>query len=146
MRRAGSSAAEFRQRGYDLKRSAAAWLGLSVLVGLGHAQAFEIKGAYGDAEGCRMHREGQAQSDELRLVTQDGIFTYATACDIVQLLPTKSGASAVAVGLCGYEGEGYLGVEHFAMTYPVKENETDPQKLIVYMETGDLWGEVMPCE
>lgn len=110
------------------------------------AQAFEVKGAYGDAEGCRMHRGEHVTSDERHLVTASEISSYATGCDIVQLLPTKSGASAVAVGLCGYEGEGYLGVEHFALTFVPTENETDKPKLIVYMETGDLWGEFAPCE
>ncbi|MER2536714.1 MAG: hypothetical protein ABTQ31_16285 [Rhizobiaceae bacterium] len=128
-----------------LARAAAAWLVTGILACLDPALAFEIKGAYGDAEGCKVHRGEQATSDELHLVTATEITTYATSCDIVQLLPTRSGASAVAVGLCGYEGEGYVGVEHFALTFPDKADDADPETLIVYMETGDLWGEVAPC-
>lgn len=130
-----------------MNEARAGWLAVAGLLAVfDAAQAFEIKGAYGDVEGCRMHRGEYVTSDERHLVTSSEISNYATACDIVQLLPTKSGASAVAVGLCGYEGEGYLGVEHFALTFAHTENETDKPNLIVYQETGDLWGEFAPCD
>lgn len=104
-------------------------------------QALEIKGAYGNAEGCKLLKTGLADNDSLLLVTAEQITSYGTGCEIVQLLQSKNGNEAVAVGLCGYEGEDYPGVEH----YVIRKTESNPPALKIYQSSGDLWGELPPC-
>lgn len=105
------------------------------------AWALEIKGAYGNAEGCKLFKGGEVDNDSLLLVTAEEIRSYGTGCEIVQLLQSKNGNEAVAVGLCGYEGEDYPGVEH----YVIRKTESNPPALKIYQSSGDLWGELPPC-
>lgn len=104
------------------------------------AGGVQIDGVYGNADGCAFRADPTKASENYQVVTAKEITNYGTGCEIVQMLPGQ-GTESVAVGLCGHEGEGYPSVEHFVL----RQVQSEPPKLEVYMSSGDLWGEVTPC-
>jgi hypothetical protein len=114
------------------------WLafGLSPAV----AQTLDISGSYGNADGCKYARDGFLEDDELLLLTPDGIRSYGSDCEFVQVLTAKDGTKVVT-GLCHSEGEEGVGVHSFA----IAKSQKDPQALVVYDADGSLWGELKPC-
>ena len=74
-----------------------------------HAEAkLPITGAYGNAEGCRFHKDGTLESDDMLLLTADSWQTVATGCTFLQVL-TDANGNHLATGICGHEGDESLG-------------------------------------
>jgi hypothetical protein len=104
------------------------------------ADTLPIAGAYGNAEGCKFHKDGTLDNDTLLLLTPDWVQSYGTGCDILQALPGKDGAFLIS-GICGFEGEETLAARMMVITR-VPE---DPAALRIRDENGTVWGEVKPC-
>jgi hypothetical protein len=119
-----------------------ALLGLSLALGLSPAvaQTLDIAGPYGNADGCKYARDGILEDDELLLLKPDGLQSYGSDCEFVQVLTAKDGTKVVT-GLCASEGEEGVGVHSFA----IRKSMTDTQALAVYGADGSLWGELKPC-
>ena len=109
-------------------------------VGAAAAESLPIAGAWGNADGCRYHRDGSIDGDGLKLVTPKEITAYGGGCEIVQVL-TASDGTHVVTGSCSYEGEDVRGVEHFA----VRTGDATPPTLLIYNSDGSLWEEVAQC-
>jgi hypothetical protein len=104
------------------------------------AQSLDIAGPYGNADGCKFAKDGILDDDELLLLKPDGLESYATACEFVQVLPAKDGTKVVT-GLCHSEGEEGVGVHSFA----IRKSQKDREAFAVYDSDGSLWGELRPC-
>lgn len=98
-----------------------------------------LDGSWGNAAGCRYALTQDNSDDSYLLLTADGIQTYATLCDWVQVFPGKGGQ--VAIGLCGYEGEGGLGSE----TFVIAPDMADPGLIRIHVSSGEVYGEVRKC-
>lgn len=115
-------------------------IGLLVLGGSAFAQSLTLEGTWGNEAGCKFVKEGQSEDDSYLALKSDGVESYGTGCEWVQVLPGKSGAQ-VAIGLCGYEGEGGLGSE----TFVIARDMADPTLIKIYTNHGEVWGEVRKC-
>jgi len=104
------------------------------------AQGLELKTAYGDEKGCRVAKGEQVEGDDFLVLTSDGITSYASACEVVQVLSSKDGTK-IATTLCDNEGQ----EEHSIAMFSIGKSASDPAALRIYDETGNLWGEVRPC-
>lgn len=104
------------------------------------ADRLPISGAYGNAEGCRLAKTGEAENDTLLLLKPDWIQSYGTGCDILQALPGKEGAYLI-YGICGFEGEDGLG----ARMMVISKVPEDAAALRIHDQDGTLWGDVRPC-
>lgn len=113
---------------------------LVLSVGATAGDSLPIAGVWGNADGCRYHRDGSIDGDGLKLVTSTEITAYGGGCEILQVL-TASDGTHVVTGSCTYEGEDVRGVEHFA----VRASDANPATLLVYNGDGSLWDEVALC-
>jgi hypothetical protein len=104
------------------------------------AQSLDIAGPYGNADGCTVAKGGFVEGDSLLLLQPDGIQSYGTACEFVQVLAARDGTKVVT-GLCHFEGEDGVGVQSFA----IRKSDKDPEALAVYDSGGSLWGELKRC-
>ncbi|MEQ1950328.1 hypothetical protein [Mesorhizobium sp. CN2-181] len=104
------------------------------------ADTLPITGAYGNAEGCKLHRGDTIDNDTLLLLTPDWVQSYGTGCDILQALPGKDGAFLIS-GICGFEGEDTLAPGMMVIT----KVPDDPTALRIRGEDGTVWGDVKPC-
>lgn len=116
-----------------------------VLVGLAPVVAraeatLALEGTWGNATGCKYARDGLYENDDMMVLKPDGIETYVTLCEWLQVLTARNGTQIVT-GLCGHEGEGYQTVE----TYIVEKDHADPTLVRISQSTGDVWGEVRKC-
>ena len=119
------------------------WLILPILSSLAIpalAQTLDIAGPYGNPDGCKFVKEGSVEGDQLLVLKPDGVQSYGTACQFVQVLPAKDGTKVVT-GLCEAEGEEGVGVHMFA----IRKSLNGPGALAIYDSEGSLWGEVKPC-
>ena len=105
------------------------------------ADTLPISGPYGDAEGCRLHKGEIGEGDSLLLLTPDSLRSYATYCDILQVLPAKGG-SFLVTGICSFEGEDGLGA---VMAAVISKSPEDPSTLVIHDQDGARWGEVKAC-
>jgi hypothetical protein len=105
-----------------------------------HAQTLSIEGVWGNPNGCKYARDGLYENDDMMVLKPDGIESYATLCEWLQVLTAKNGTQVVT-GLCGHEGEGYQTVESFI----VEKDQADPALVRIRQSTGDVWGEVRKC-
>lgn len=104
------------------------------------AQPLTLDGVWGNEAGCIFAKEGTSEDDGFVVLKADGIETYATACEWVQVASAKDGTQ-VATGLCSYEGEEGRGVESFVVTPDL----SDAMLLRIYAANGEPWGEVRKC-
>ncbi|MFI0843345.1 hypothetical protein [Mesorhizobium sp. IMUNJ 23232] len=104
------------------------------------ADTLPITGAYGNAEGCKFHKDGTIDNDTLLLLTTDWVQSYGTGCDILQALPGKDGAFLIS-GICGFEGEETIAPRMMVIT----KVPDDPAALRIRDEEGTVWGDVKPC-
>ncbi len=104
------------------------------------AQTLDLKFDYGDEKGCRFAKGQQVDGDDYILLKPDGITTYGSACEFVQIVSARDG-TRVATTLCFNEGEQERSIAMFS----IGKSLTDPAALRIYDETGSLWGEVKPC-
>lgn len=100
----------------------------------------KLDGVWGNEAGCKYAKEGTSEDDSFVVLKSDALESYGTGCEWVQVFTGKSGAQ-VAIGLCGYEGEGGLGSE----TFVVSPDMADPTKLNIYAGPGEVWAEVRKC-
>ena len=100
----------------------------------------KLDGVWGNEAGCKYAKEGTSEDDSFVVLKPDALESYGTGCEWVQVFTGKSG-SQVAIGLCGYEGEGGLGSE----TFVVSPDMGDPAKLNIYTGPGEVWAEVRKC-
>lgn len=105
-----------------------------------HAQPLALDGVWGNSSGCKYAKDGLYENEDMMLLKPNGVETYVTNCEWVQVLTASTGAQIVT-GLCGHEGEGYETVE----TYVVRKDHADPSLVRIFQSTGDLWGEVRKC-
>ena len=104
------------------------------------AQTISIEGTWGNPNGCKYAKDGLYENDDMMVLKPDGVETYVTLCEWVQVL-TASGGTQIATGLCGHEGEDYQTVE----TYIVEKDQADPALMRIRQSTGEVWGEVRKC-
>jgi hypothetical protein len=104
------------------------------------AQSLDLKSAYGNEKGCRVARGEQVEGDDFLVLTSDGITSYASACEFVQVLSSKAGTK-IATTLCDNEGE----EAHSIAMFSIGNSASDRVALRIYDESGALWGEVKPC-
>jgi hypothetical protein len=104
------------------------------------AQGLDLKTDYGDEKGCRFAKGEQVEGDDYLVLKSDGITSYGSACEFVQVLSSKDGTK-IATTLCDNEGE----AEHSIAMFSIGKSASDPAALRIYDETGSLWGEVKPC-
>jgi hypothetical protein len=104
------------------------------------AQPLTLDGVWGNEAGCRFAKEGTSEDDSFVVLKTDGVETYATACEWVQIATAKDGAQ-VATGLCSYEGEEGRGVESFV----IAPDLSDATLLRIWAANGEPWGEVRKC-
>ncbi|MDQ6433405.1 hypothetical protein RB623_04995 [Mesorhizobium sp. LHD-90] len=104
------------------------------------AETLPIAGAYGNADGCKFHKDGTIDGDELLLLTADSVQSYGTGCDILQALPGKDGAFLIS-GICGFEGEETIAPRMMVITRVAE----DSAALVIHDEDGTVWGDVEPC-
>lgn len=123
-----------------MQKTAAALLVVLATTGTGVAGGLPIEGAYGNAEGCKLHKEGVVDNDTLLLLKSDWVQSYGTGCEIVQALPGKGGAFLVS-GICGFEGEDTVAPRMMVIT-PLPDNA---KALRIHDADGTVWGEVTPC-
>lgn len=116
--------------------------GISVFVAeqCSWAQGLGLKSVYGNETGCKSARGEHVDGDDLLWMTSDGITSFASACEFVQILSSKDGTK-VATTLCDNEGQ----EEHSIAMFSIAKSPTDPTALRIYDEDGNLWGEVKPC-
>jgi hypothetical protein len=105
------------------------------------AATLDLDGVWGNEAGCKYVKEGQSEDDSYVVLKADGVQSYGTGCDWVQVLPNKDGAQ-LAIGICGYEGEGGLGSE----TFVIAPDMGDPTLTKIYTGSGDTWAEVRKCQ
>lgn len=105
-----------------------------------YAQTLSIEGVWGNPNGCKYAKDGLYENEDMMVLKSDGIESYVTLCEWLQVLTAKSGTQVVT-GLCGHEGEGYQTVESFI----VEKDQADPALVRVRQSTGDVWGEVRKC-
>jgi hypothetical protein len=117
-------------------------LALSVLGAVSQVQAqpLTLDGVWGNEAGCGFAKEGTSEDDSFVVLKADGVETYATACEWVQVATARDGAQ-VATGLCSYEGEEGRGVELFV----IAPDLSDATLLRIYAANGEPWGEVRKC-
>jgi hypothetical protein len=106
---------------------------------LAQAAELPIEGTYGNDAGCAFAAGGETLDDSRFLLRADGLEAYAGACEFVQVLPARTGAS-VATALC--RSEGMYDIRMFAISEPDPENPS----LQVFFSDGQLWHEVLPCD
>lgn len=104
------------------------------------ADTLPITGVYGNAEGCKLHKDGTVDNDTLLLLKPDWVQSYGTGCDILQVLPGKDGAFLIT-GICHFEGEDTIAPGAMVIT-PVPD---DKAALRIHGEDGTVWGDVKPC-
>ncbi len=104
------------------------------------ADRLPIFGAYGNAEGCKLDKEGSADNDTLLLLTQDSVRSYGTGCDILQALPGKDGTFLVT-GICHFEGEDTIAPRMMIIT----QIPGDATGRRIHDQDGTVWGDVKPC-
>jgi hypothetical protein len=104
------------------------------------AQGLDLKSDYGDEKGCRFAKGEHVDGDDFLWLKSEGITSYASACEFVQILSSKDGTK-VAMTLCDNEGEEEQSIAMFS----IGKSRTDPTALRIYDEIGSLWGEVRPC-
>jgi hypothetical protein len=104
------------------------------------AQGLDLKSDYGNEQGCRFAKGEQVEGDDLLWLKSDGITSYASACEFVQMLSSKDGTK-IATTLCDNEGQEERSIAMFS----IARSPTDPTALRIYDEMGSLWGEVRPC-
>lgn len=104
------------------------------------AQSLQLEGTWGNPTGCKYAKDGNYENDDMMVLKPQGIETYVTGCEWLQVL-TASGGAQVATGICGHEGEDYQTVE----TYIVEKDQTDPALVRIRQSTGEVWGEVRKC-
>jgi hypothetical protein len=56
------------------------------------AQSLDLKGSYGNLEGCESLASGDIEADALFVLEPDSVSTNATGCEFVQVLRSKGGA------------------------------------------------------
>jgi hypothetical protein len=104
------------------------------------AQPLTLDGVWGNEAGCIFAKEGTSEDDGFVVLKADGVETYATACEWVQVATAKDGAQ-VATGLCSYEGEEGRGVEQFV----IASDLSDATLLRIWAANGEPWSEVRKC-
>lgn len=104
------------------------------------AQSLQLEGTWGNPTGCKYAKDGNYENDDMMVLKPQGIETYVTGCEWLQVL-NASGGAQVATGICGHEGEDYQTVE----TYIVEKDQTDPALVRIRQSTGEVWGEVRKC-
>ena len=123
-----------------MMRGAAAILVSMMAANPALAQTLALDGIWGNPEGCKFAKDGHSENDAYVVLKPDGVESYGTGCEWVQVFAAKSGVQ-VAIGLCGYEGEGGLGSE----TFVIAPDMADPSKLNISMGPGDPWAVVQKC-
>jgi len=74
------------------------------------------------------------------LLLEDGAVTsFATSCEILQVLPASDG-SRVATVLCSHEGDELKTASMMRI-----DRKADADAYLVYDGDGSLWGEVAKC-
>lgn len=104
------------------------------------AQPLDLDGVWGNEAGCKFADTKDNSDDGLMVLTADGVETYATACEWVQVEAAIDGTQVVT-GLCAHEGEDYRSVE----MYIVERDMADPSLIRIRASTGEPWGEVRKC-
>jgi hypothetical protein len=104
------------------------------------AQPLTLDGVWGNEAGCVFAKEGRSEDDGFVVLKADGVETYATACEWVQVESAKDG-TRVVTGLCDHEGE--LGRTVQMMS--ISKSEQDSSVLFIHDAEGEFWGEVRKC-
>lgn len=104
------------------------------------ADPLKLDGVWGNEAGCKFAKAGQSEDDSFVVLKSDGLQSYGTGCEWLQVLTAKNGTQ-VATGLCGYEGEDGLGSE----TFVIAPDMADPTLIKIYANNGEVWGEVRKC-
>lgn len=104
------------------------------------ADKLTLDGVWGNEAGCKFAKEQLRTDESMMVLKADGVESYATGCEWVQVL-RGSGAAQLATGICGYEGEGGLGSE----TFVIAPDMADPALIRIYTHGGETWGEVRKC-
>lgn len=113
---------------------------LTLVATAASSQTLSIEGVWGNPNGCKYAGDGLYENDDMLVLKPDGIESYVTLCEWLQVLTAHNGTQVVT-GLCGHEGEAYQTVE----TYIVEKDEADPALVRIRQSTGDVWGEVRKC-
>lgn len=135
----GREEAMTRHAGARKLLAAGAILGAALTAFPAGAAELKLDGTWGNEAGCKFAVTQDNSDDSYVLLKADGVQTYGTLCDWVQVFPGKG--AQVAIGLCGYEGEGGLGSE----TFVIAPDMADPAKLNIYANNGEVWAEVRKC-
>ncbi len=104
------------------------------------AQSLTLDGVWGNEAGCKFAKEGMSEDDSFVVLKADGLGSYGTGCEWVQVFAGKGGEQ-VAIGLCSYEGEDGLGSE----TFVIAKDTADPTQIKIYADNGEAWGAVRKC-
>jgi hypothetical protein len=99
-----------------------------------------LAGPHGNEAGCAFLKDRTNSSDERLVLTADAIEAYESYCEFVEVLTSKQG-TAVITTLCGGEGETWISHMIVSPADPANGNRRK-----VFQSSGDLWGEVAPCE
>lgn len=105
-----------------------------------NAATIDVSVPHGNEAGCAAVNGAYPHSDEKLILRADSIEGYESYCEFVQVLKSKSGTAVTSV-VCGGEGETWL--EHVIVSPADPENGDRRQ---VFHGSGNLWGEVAPCE
>lgn len=105
-----------------------------------HAQPLALDGVWGNSSGCKYAKDGLYENEDMMVLKPEGVETYVTLCEWLQVLTAKGGAQVVT-GICGHEGEDHQTVE----SYIVEKDQTDAGLVRIRQSTGDVWGEVRKC-
>ncbi|MBX3576769.1 MAG: hypothetical protein KF723_06140 [Rhizobiaceae bacterium] len=108
--------------------------------GAAHAATLDLAGVNGNAAGCAAEAGAYPHSEDKLILRADAVEGYESYCEFVQVLMSKAGAAVVTL-LCGGEGETWI--NHIVVSPADPE---DHNKRQVFQASGDLWGEVQPCE
>jgi hypothetical protein len=104
------------------------------------AATLALDGVWGNEAGCKFADTKNNSDDSLMVLTADGVETYATFCEWVQV-GTAIDGTQVVTGLCGHEGEDYRSIE----MYIVERDMADTSLIRIRASNGEPWGEVRKC-
>ena len=112
---------------------------LLLVASAAHAASLDLGARYGNANGCKFPAEYSSEGDDMLLLEEGEVMTFATSCEFLQVLPA-SGDSRVVTVLCSHEGE-----EIKTASLMRIDRKADADAYLVYDADGTLWGEVARC-
>ena len=124
----------------NIRKLAAAILGLTLVAAPALAGMLDIDGTYGNAAGCLFEKTKNYGDESVLVLTPDSYETFATSCEFLQVLPAKSGARVVTM-LCGHEGDAAQTIEFMR----VFKDPGGADAYDLYAETGEPRGRVERC-